>query len=49
MLDSPRGMGWGGRGEGVSAGETHVYLWPMHINALQKPSQCYNVTILQLK
>ena len=49
MLDSPRGMGWGGRYEGVSPGETHVYLLPMHINVLQMPSQYYKVTIFQLK
>ena len=49
MLDSPGVMGWGGRCKGVSAEETHVYLWPMHVNVLQKPSQYYKVTIFQLK
>ena len=28
---------------------THVYLWPIHIDVWQKPSQYYKVIILQLK
>ena len=28
---------------------THVYLWPIHIDVWQKPSQYYKVIILQFK
>ena len=41
---------WGGRQEGDSGWEgTHVYLWPIHVDEWQKPSQYFKVVILQLK
>ena len=36
--------GWGGVGEG-----TQVYLWPIHVDVRQEPSQYFKVIILQLK
>ena len=36
-------------GEGFRIRGTHVYLWPIHANVWQKPSQYYKVIILQLK
>ena len=41
---------WGGRQEGDSGWEgTHVYLWPIHVDEWQNPSQYFKVVILQLK
>jgi len=48
-LGQLRGMGWGGRWEGGSGWGTHVHLWLIHINVLQKPPQYYKVISLQLK
>ena len=31
------------------SGGTHVYLWPIHVDVWQRPSQYCKVTILQLK
>ena len=42
-LRQPRGMGWGGR-EG-----TYVYLWLIHVDVWQKPTQNCKAIILQLK
>ena len=43
--------GWGGDGgeRGVRERGAHVYLWPIHVDVWQKPSQYYKVIILQLK
>ena len=42
--------GWGGEGDGrwVQDGGTHVYLWPIHVDVWQKPSQYCKVIIFQL-
>ena len=34
-LRRPRGMVWGGRGEGVSGWGTCVYLWQIHVDVWQ--------------
>ena len=47
-LERPRGMGWGGRWEGVSGWETHVNPWLIHVNVWQKPLQYCKVISLQL-
>ena len=43
--------GWGGEGHGreFQNGGTHVYLWPIHVDIWQKPSQHCKVIIFQLK
>ena len=38
-----------GGGGGLKMEETHVYLWPIHIDVWQKPSQYCKLIILQLK
>ena len=48
-LGRPRGMGWGGRQEGVSGWGTHVNPWLIHVNVWQKPLQYCKVISLQLK
>ena len=48
-LGQPRGMGWGGKREGVSGWGTHVHLWLIHVNVWQNPPQYYKVISLQLK
>ena len=47
-LGWPRGMGWGGRWEGVSGWGTHVNPWLIHVNVWQKPLQYCKVISLQL-
>ena len=47
-LGRPRGMGWGGRSEGVSGQGTHVNPWLIHVNVWQKPLQYCKVISLQL-
>ena len=47
-LGRPRGMGWGGRWEGVSGWGTHINPWLIHINEWQKPLQYCKVISLQL-
>ena len=47
-LGRPRGMGWGGRREGVSGWGTHVNPWLIHVNVWQKSLQYCKVIILQL-
>ena len=47
-LGRPRGMGWGGRWEGVLGWETHVNPWLIHVNIWQKPVQYCKVISLQL-
>ena len=34
-LGQPRGTGWGGE---FRMGDTHVYLWPIHVDIWQKTS-----------
>ena len=48
-LGIPRGMGWGGRWEGVSGWGTHVHPWLVHVNVWQKPPQYCKISSLQLK
>ena len=48
-LGWPRGVGWGGRLEGVSGWGTHVHPWWIHVNVWQKPLQYCKVISLQLK
>ena len=47
-LGRPRGMGWGGRWDGGSGWGTHVNLWLIHVNVLQKPLQYCEVISLQI-
>ena len=47
-LGRPRGMGWGGRGEGGLGWETHVNPWLIQVNVWQKPLQYCKVISLQL-
>ena len=35
-LGQPRGMGWGGRQEGVQDGGTHVHPWLCHVDVWEK-------------
>ena len=46
-------MGWGdGRGvqdRGEGDGDTHVYLWPVHVDVWQKAAKYCKVIILQFK
>ena len=37
-LLQPRDVGWGGRWERASRGGTYVYLWLIHVNVWQKPT-----------
>ena len=46
-LYQPRGVGWGGRREGVSKG-IYVYLWLIHVEVWQKPTQYGKAIIFQL-
>ena len=48
-LYQPSGVGWGGRWEGGSGGSTYVYLWLIHVDTRQKPTQDCKAIILQLK
>ena len=43
-LGHPRGIGWRGRWEEGAGwgGGAHVYLWLIHVDVWQKPSQYYN-------
>ena len=43
--------GWGGEevGGGFRVGGTHAYLWQIHADVWQKPSQYCKVIIFQLK
>ena len=43
-----RGMGWGGRREGVSGWGTHVNPWLIHVNVWQNPLQYCKIISLQL-
>ena len=49
-LCQPRGLGWGGRWEGVSKGRGHyVYLWLIHAELWQKTAKFCKAIMLQLK
>ena len=48
-LGQPRGVGRGGRREGVQDGGTHVHPWLVHVDVWQKPPQHCKVISLQLK
>ena len=48
LWNNPKGQG-GESGRGVQDGGTHVYLWPIHVDVRQKPSQYCRVIIFQLK
>ena len=48
LWDNPEGQGGEGGGEWFRMGATHVYLWPVHVDVWQKPSQYCKVIILQL-
>ena len=44
------GVSWDGRWEGGSRGRgTYVYLWLIHVDVWQKPTQYGKAIILQLK
>ena len=45
-LYQPRGVGWGGRREGVSKG-IYVYLWLIHVEVWQKTTKFSKAIILQ--
>ena len=49
LCDSLEGSGGEGSGRGTSRKETHVCLWPIHVDVWQKSSQYCKVIILQLK
>ena len=41
-LGQPGGMRWGGGGGVIQDGGTHTYLWLIHVDIWQKPSQYCN-------
>ena len=45
-LKQPRGVGWGGR---LKRKEICAYLWLIHVDVLEKPTQYCKAIILQLK
>ena len=47
-LVRPRGMGWGGMGEGGSGWGTYINPWLIHVNVWQNPLQYCKVISLQL-
>ena len=49
VLEQPRRIGWRRRWEGAQDGGTRVYMWQIHVDIWQKPSQNRKVIILQLK
>ena len=49
LWDNPDGLGWEGGGGEFGMGEMHVYLWPIHVDVWQKPSQYCKVIIFQWK
>ena len=42
------GMGWE-LGRRFKREGTYVYIWPIHVDVWQKPTQCCESVILQLK
>ena len=49
LCNNPEGWGGEGGGRGVQDGGTHVYLWLIHVDVWQKPSQYCKVIMLQSK
>ena len=49
LWDSPEEWSGEGGGSGFRMGGTNVYLWSIHADVWQKPSQDCKVIILQLK
>ena len=49
LSDNPEGYDGEGDGRGIQDGGTHVYLWLIHVDVWQKPSQYCKVIILRLK
>ena len=39
----------GGAGRGFRREVARVCIWPIHVDVWQNPSQCHEVTVLQLK
>ena len=49
-LYQPRGVGWGGRWEGVSKGRGYMYmLWLIHVEFSQKTAKFCKAIVLQYK
>ena len=49
-LLEPRGVEWGGSWEeGIKREDTYIYLWLIHVDIRQKPTQYCKAIILQLK
>jgi len=48
-LGQPRRVGWDGSGKGFVREGTYVYLWLIHVDVSQKPTQHCKAIILQLK
>ena len=48
-LKQTKGVGWGGRREGSSRGWAYVYLWLIHVDIWQKPTQHCKAIVLLLK
>ena len=46
--DNPEGQCGEGGGRRAQDAGAHVYLWPIHVDVWQKPSQYCEVIILQL-
>ena len=48
---TPRVGGWEGRWEGGVSGRDHhpLYLWLIHVDVWQKPTQCCKTITLKLK
>ena len=49
LCDNLEGWELEGDGREVLEGGTYVYLWLIHVDVSQKPSQYYKVIIFQLK
>ena len=49
LCDNLEGWGEEGGGKGGSGERGHIWLWPVHVDIWQKPSEYCKVIILQLK
>ena len=49
LWDNPEGWGGEGGGRRVQDEGTHMYLWLIHVNVWQEPSQYCKLISLQLK
>ena len=49
LCDNPEGQGREGAGRRAQEEGTHVYLWLVHTDVWQKPSQYCKVIIFQVK